>query len=133
MSSQDHPEMSAGKSDVMALVHQLKAGTMSKDAVLQQLRRIQQEKRAASISVDASPLESRIEPFGGSTTSDIGEDIKHTRPSKDTSHTVIVGSNSHDALGSVVPGEIRSSKTETRTWVDEEAFLLAEEEEVPLK
>jgi hypothetical protein len=128
MSSQLSPEAGTGKSDVMTLVHQLKAGTMSKDDVLEQLRRIQQEKRNSSTKAEVNlPVSGSVHHSG----TDYRGIEEGTRDLSTSSSTFTVGQRALD-FDSFASDQVQSKRPEPRSWVEEEASLLAEEEEVML-
>ena len=111
-------EYSEGKSNVLTLVQQLKAGKMSKDDVLEQLRRIQHEKRAFSIKGPVSSQYSESVPSYDDTA--LGQST--TMMSLGTA-----AANAQDCFSSdsKPPKELNIG-----SWVAEETSLLAEEEEV---
>jgi len=124
-------EVTSGTSNVTNLVGLLKAGKMSKDDVLEQLRRIQQEKRAAVSRAAVSPtnpenphLEKRSNIYQAGQ----GADTAFF----DTSSYVVPGvSDFHISNKQDLVAESRNKgDAGIRSWVEEEASLLAEEEEV---
>ncbi len=119
------------KSNVMALVHQLKSGMMSKEDVLQQLRRIQLEKRSSTSRISTASSHSDDSKYNNdqSTPEDLYHDsLASSVQTRSPQMQVHDPFQSKILLESSELNDIRDSST--RSWVQEEAALLADEEEV---
>jgi hypothetical protein len=120
------------KSNVMKLVQQLKTGQMSKEDVLQQLRRIQLEKRSSSSRISATSSHSDDSKYNNEQTTpeDLYPDsvsaFDQTLPLQTTTM------ETHDPFQhqSRSSSHLQNTRdSSTRSWVEEEATLLADEEE----